>query len=122
MNTAENRFNSCHKLKLSFYNLSEEVLAIYKINHREKEMSDNKHLIVCQGEELEIFQYVRKISDSDVAYNLHLMEFKHKVEDDDIMYYYTIGDRVSLRQMAETKGVKRNFKNSIKKDFIEIYG
>ena len=73
-------------------------------------MSDNKYLLVWQGDELEIYQDVRIISDSDVAYNLHLMEFKHKIEEDDIMYYYTIGDRISLREMVEAKRLnKKNF-------------
>ena len=90
------------------------MLALYNIKHREKEMSDNKYLIVCQGEELEIFQYVRIIANSETAYSLHLMEFKHKVEDDDIMYYYTVGDRTSLRELAETKGLSaRSFLSAI---------
>jgi len=80
---------------------------IYKINHREKEMSGNKHLIVCQGEELEVFRYVKKLSNSNIIYNLCLMEFKHKVEDDAVLYYYSIGDRISLRELAETKGLRR---------------
>jgi len=77
-------------------------------------MSGNKYLIVSQGEELEIFKYVRIISSSDIVRNLHLMGFKHKVEDNDTMYYYTIGDRISLREIAETKGLrKKNFQSVI---------
>jgi len=86
---------------------------MYNIKRREKEMSGNKYLLVYQGEELEIYQYVRIISDSDVVYDLRLMEFKHKIEDDDIVYYYTIGDRVSLRELAETRGLT-------KKDFFGV--
>lgn len=81
---------------------------MYSINHLEKEKSGNKFLIVCQGDNLEIFEYVKTISNPEVVNCLHLMDFKHKVEDNDIMYYYTIGDRVSLKETAENKGLSKS--------------
>ena len=83
-------------------------MVIYKISYREKEISGNKYLLINQGEELEIFQYVKIISNSDICYALNFMIFKHKVEDTDIIYNYSVGDRASLQDIAESKGVNKN--------------
>ena len=80
---------------------------MYFLNHRTKEVVGNKHLLVVQGDELEIFQEVRILSDPKAVYDLQLMEFKNKVEEDNTVYYYTIGDRSSLLEIAEEKGLRR---------------
>jgi len=88
---------------------------VYRLNHREKELNDNKFLIICQGDEIEQYEHVNIISKQNAAYDLRLMEFKRKVEDDDSIYYYTVGDRISVKDLAESKGVSGD-------DFSKIIG
>ena len=89
-------------------------MEIYSITHRETEISDNRYLRIYQGSRDEIPEYVNIISDNEVAYDTCLMEFKRKVEDEESIYYYYIGDRVSLFEKAESSGIsKTNFINIV---------
>ncbi|MDR1687845.1 MAG: FHA domain-containing protein [Clostridiales bacterium] len=81
---------------------------MYKISHFEKDIGGNKHFIICQDEMIEYYEQVALVSKSDIINRMHLMDFKQKIEDDSVMYYYTVGDRMSLRSIAEEKGIGKS--------------